>query len=76
MIAKRGIIVWLSAFVTFLSIMGSFAMVVLLINEGSGSIVSPYVIGSIAGALSVETYLWMSITTTFIFLGHMHNRVP
>jgi len=69
MIAKRGIIVWLSAFVTFLSIMNSFAMAVLLINEGAGSIVRPYLLGRIAGALSVETYLWISVTTTFIFLG-------
>ena len=69
MITKRGIIVWISAFLTFLSIITSFAMVILLINEGAVSIVSPYLIGSIAGALSVETYLWMSITTTFIFLG-------
>ncbi|MFH1328263.1 MAG: hypothetical protein ABIH76_05410 [Candidatus Bathyarchaeota archaeon] len=69
MIAKRGITVWLSAFVTFLSIMNSFAMAVLLINEGAGSIVRPYLLGSIAGALSAETYLWISVTTTFIFLG-------
>ena len=69
MSSKRGIIVWLSAFVTFLSIMSSFAMVVLLINEGAGTIVTPYLIGSIAGAVSVETYLWISVTTTFIFLG-------
>ena len=66
---KRGIIVWLSAFVTFLSIMASFTMVVLLINEGAASIVNPYLISSIFGALSVEIYLWIFITTTFLFLG-------
>jgi len=69
LITKRGIIVWLFAFVTFMSIMGSFTMVVLLINEGAASIVDPYLIGSIAGPQSVETYLWISITTTFISLG-------
>ena len=69
MVAKRGITVWISAFATFLAILSSFAMVILLINEGAGSIVKPYIIGSIAGNLSVESYLWISITTTFIFLG-------
>ncbi len=69
MVTTRGITVWISAFVTFLSILGSFAMVVLLINEGAGSIVKPYLIGTIAGNLSVESYLWISVTTTFIFLG-------
>jgi len=69
MVVKRGITVWISAFATFLAILSSFAMVILLINEGAGSIVRPYIIGSIAGDLSVESYLWISVTTTFIFLG-------
>ena len=69
MITKRGIAIWISAFATFLAIMCSFAMVVLLINEGAGAIVRPYIIGSIFGDLSVESYLWISVTTTFIFLG-------
>jgi hypothetical protein len=68
MIGKRGIMVWIAAFATFLAILSSFAMVILLINEGAGSIVRPYIIGSI-GDLSAESYLWISITTTFIFLG-------
>jgi len=38
MISKRGIIVWMSTFVTFLFIMASFSMAVLLVNEGAGSI--------------------------------------
>ena len=69
MITTRGITVWISAFVTFLSILYSFGMAVLLINEGAGSIVKPYILGSIAGNLSVESYLWISVTATFIFLG-------
>lgn len=66
---KRGIAVWIFAFATFLAIMSSFAIVVRLINEGADSIVSPYLIGNIFGNLSVESYLWISLTTTFIFLG-------
>ncbi len=69
MITTRGITVWISAFVTFLSILCTFAMVVILINEGAFSIVEPYILGSIFGSLSVEYYLWISVTATFIFLG-------
>ena len=69
MVVKRGVTVWISAFATFLAILSSFAMVILLINEGAGSSVKPYILGSIFGDLSVETYLWISVTTTFIFLG-------
>lgn len=69
MISKRGIIVWMSAFVTFLAIMASFSMAILLVNEGAGTTVVPYIVGSIFGALSVETYLWISVATTFALLG-------
>ena len=69
MVVKRGITVWMSAFATFLAILSSFSMAILLINEGADSIVRPYIIGSIFGDLSVESYLWISATTTFIFLG-------
>jgi predicted flap endonuclease-1-like 5' DNA nuclease len=68
MVAKRAIYVWISIFATFLAIMCSFAMAVLLINEGAGAIVRPYILG-IFGGLSVETYLWISVTATFILLG-------
>jgi predicted flap endonuclease-1-like 5' DNA nuclease len=66
---KRGIAVWIFAFATFLAIMCSFTMAVLLINEGVDAIVSPYLMSTIFGDLSVESYLWISITTTFTFLG-------
>jgi len=69
MVVKRGIIVWMSAFITFLAFICSFAMAVLLINEGAGTVVSPYILGGIFGGLSVESYLWISVTATFILLG-------
>jgi predicted flap endonuclease-1-like 5' DNA nuclease len=68
MVVKRGIYVWISAFATFLAIMSSFAMAVLVINEGAGAIVKPYILG-IFGSLSAETYLWITVTVTFILLG-------
>jgi len=69
MAAKRGVIVWIFAFATFLAILSSFAMVIMLVNQGAGAIVRPYILGSIVGDLSVEYYLWISVITTFIFLG-------
>jgi predicted flap endonuclease-1-like 5' DNA nuclease len=69
MVVKRGIPVWISAFATFLAIMSSFAMAVLLINQGAGTVVRPYILGSIFGGLSAETYLWICVTATFILLG-------
>ena len=68
-VSKRGIIVWVSIFVTFMSIMVSLAMLDLLVNHGADYVVNPYILGSIFGALSVEAYFWIFITTTFIFLG-------
>jgi len=69
MVVKRGIIVWISAFATFLAIISSFAMAVLLINVGAGTVVNPYILGGIFGGLSVESYLWICVTVTFILLG-------
>jgi hypothetical protein len=70
---QREIIVWISAFATFLAILSSVAMSVLLINEGASSVVRPYIIGdiigSVAGDLSVEVYLWISVILTFILIG-------
>jgi predicted flap endonuclease-1-like 5' DNA nuclease len=69
LVSKRGIIVWVSIFATFMSIMVSLAMLDLLVNNGAAYVVTPYILGSIFGALSVEAYFWIFITTTFIFLG-------
>lgn len=69
MITKRGVIVWISGFLTFLSIMTSFYMVIQLINLGTSTIISPYILSGIFGSLTVETYLWISIIATFLLLG-------
>ncbi|MCW4022490.1 MAG: DUF4332 domain-containing protein [Candidatus Bathyarchaeota archaeon] len=69
MVSKRGIIVWLSAFITFLSIIASFSMAVLLLTEGAGTVVNPYILSAIFGGLTTETYLWISLTVTFALLG-------
>ena len=65
---KRGIIVWIFAFITFLSIMTSIEMVVLLINVEPGTPVSPYLLSIVAGTQPVETYLFISLIATSISL--------
>jgi len=70
---KRGVAVWISGFLTFLAVLSTFGMVVYWIREGRDFILRPYligdIIGSLVGDLSVENYLWISLTATFIFLG-------
>lgn len=69
MAVKRGMIVWLSAFATFLAVLSSFGMAVMVVNQGADTIVNPYVLGSIISNLSAGTYLWLSVTSTCILLG-------
>jgi predicted flap endonuclease-1-like 5' DNA nuclease len=69
MAVKRGMIVWLSAFATFLAILSSFSMAVIVVNQGADTLVNPYILDRILGNLSAGTYLWICITSTCIFLG-------
>ena len=69
MSVKRGIAVWLSGFATFIAVLSAVSMALLLITEGQGAIVRPYLIGDLVGDLVVESYLWISVAVTFIFLG-------
>jgi len=73
MVEKREVIIWISAFATFLAILSSVAMTIQLINVGEGTIVHPYILGDIIGGLvgnlTVEYYLLITIIATFILLG-------
>ena len=69
MITKKGITVSIFAFLTFLSIMSSVGIIVLMIDVGPGSTVSPYILSSIAGAQPIETYLFMSLVASAIWLA-------
>jgi len=72
---KRGVAVWISGFLTFTAALSSFGTVLYLIDETKGPnfIFRPYLLGDILGALigdlTVENYLWIFLTATFIFLG-------
>ena len=48
---------------------GALVMANLLVNNGADYVVAPYIISSLFGSLSVETYLWIFLGATFIFLG-------
>jgi predicted flap endonuclease-1-like 5' DNA nuclease len=66
---KRGIAVWISGFLTFLAALNSLGAVIYWISRGRNSVVTPYLIDEYTGKLRTETYFWISIITTFIFLG-------
>lgn len=73
MVEKREVIIWISAFATFLAILCSVAMSIWLIDVGAGSIVRPYILGDIiaiiAGDLAIEYYLLITVIATFILMG-------
>ncbi len=69
MSVKRGITVWIFAVITFLSIIISIGMVVLLTNVGAGSTVSPYILSLVLGAQPIETYLFLSLVCSSISLA-------
>ena len=66
---KRGIAVWISGFLTFLAALSSFGTVIYWIRESRDFLIKPYLIGEYIGELRVEEFFWISIITTFIFLG-------
>jgi len=66
---KRGIAVWILGFLTFLAALNSLGAVTYWISRGRDSVVTPYLIGEYTGQLRTETYFWISLTTTFVFLG-------
>lgn len=69
MAVKRGVAIWISAFLTFLAALGSFITVVYWVVEGPNFYIQPYLVGDYIGQLRIEEYLWISIGATFVFLG-------
>ncbi len=69
MVTQRSIGIWIAAFITFLSSLATFASVSMLLDEGVGTPVTPYLLEIIFGTLPTETYLWITITATGIFLA-------
>lgn len=72
---KRGVAIWISGFLTFLAALSLIAVVVYWTRPdvNLNSVLKPYLVGDIISSLigdsRVETYFWMSLVATFIFLG-------
>jgi len=64
---------WILSFLTFSAILADFSIVSYWIREGPDFILRPYLIGDVInryiGGGSVFSYLCISLTATFIFLG-------
>ena len=69
MITKRALSVWFFASASFLSILVSGVMAIRLITEGAGTVVNPYLLGSIFSGITLETYLWLFVGLSLFFMA-------
>lgn len=69
MVNTRGITIWIPAFLSFMSIMGTIAMGLRWVELGKDTLISPYLIGSLFGSFSIEIYLWMFVILTCVFMA-------
>jgi len=67
----KGIAVWISGFLTFLAGLNTFNAIMLWVQKGADLIIEPYLMNNILGmsGISVTGYFWVSLITTFGFLG-------
>jgi len=69
---KRGIVVWILAFLTFIAALNAASAVILWATQSAGldyTFTPLYPINLLISDLQVRIYLWASIALTFIFLG-------
>ncbi len=66
---KRGILIWVLGFLTFLSGIGALDALVMWELKGEEYIFNPYLFGVFFGEISANTYFWASIGLTFFLLG-------
>ena len=67
---KRGIVVWILAFLTFIAALNAVNAVILWATQGLNYTFTPlYPFDLLISGLDVTTYLWTSVALTFIFLG-------
>jgi hypothetical protein len=64
----RGIPIWLTGFGTIIAFLNAFNSVLLWAMHGSDYIVTPYILSQI-GTISITQYFWISILSTYLFLG-------
>lgn len=66
---KKGIAVWILGFLTFLAFLNAFNAALQWTLNGSDHQFEPYLISQFTGNIQVKLYFWISVATTFVFLG-------
>ena len=60
---------WILGFLTFLTGLGAMDALVVWEVKGQDFTFKPYLLGSIVGEISANTYLWTSVSITFLLIG-------
>jgi predicted flap endonuclease-1-like 5' DNA nuclease len=66
---KRGIIVWILAFLTFLAAINVFNAVMYGVDKEAEDTISPYLIRYIIPKIEIRYYFWISVAATCLFLA-------
>ena len=66
---KRGIIVWILAFLTFLAALNAFNAVMHGVDKTAEETISPYLIRHIIPKIEIRYYFWISVAATCVFLA-------
>jgi predicted flap endonuclease-1-like 5' DNA nuclease len=64
---KTRVAIWIAGFLTFMAGLNSIYAIILW-SKGNQTI-SPYLISQLIGEIPITAYFWLSITSTFVFLG-------
>lgn len=77
---KRGIIVWILGFLTFLAALNAFNAVMHGVEKSAEDTVSPYLIRYVIPKIEIRYYFWISVAATCAFLALTsivaHRRLP
>lgn len=66
---KRGIIVWILGFLTFLAALNTLYAVMYGVREHADTPFKPYLVGQIIGEIKIGYYFWISLIATSAFLA-------
>ena len=77
---KRGILVWILGFLTFLAALNAFNAVMHGVDKRAEDTISPYLIRYIIPKIEIRYYFWISVAATCAFLALTsivaHQRLP
>jgi predicted flap endonuclease-1-like 5' DNA nuclease len=66
---KRGIIVWILAFLTFLAALNALYAVMYGVDQNANTPFKPYLVGQLIGEIKIGDYFWISVAATCVFLA-------